>query len=69
LSLYFLILLVTPWDLAVLYTTVIPDRLLLHLFPAALLLAAELTWPMPSELDRRPESRGPEHGPGAGRDG
>jgi hypothetical protein len=55
LSLYFLILLVTPWDLAVLYTTVIPDRLLLHLFPAALLLAAELTWPLPGELDPRPE--------------
>jgi hypothetical protein len=39
----------------VLYTTVIPDRLLLHLFPAALLLAAELTWPLPGELDPRPE--------------
>jgi hypothetical protein len=53
LALYFLILLVTPWDLAVLYTTIIPGRLLLHLAPAMLLLAAELTWPWPAELEPR----------------
>lgn len=68
LALYFLVLLVTPWDLAVLYTTVIPDRLLLHLFPAALLLAAELTWPLPEEL-RSGSGRAQGRGSATGADG
>jgi hypothetical protein len=42
---YFLVLLVTPWDLQVLFSTYIPDRLFLHLAPLALALVAAVAWP------------------------
>ncbi len=43
-ALYALVLLVTPWDLAVLYTTAIPDRLLLQIAPVAIWCAVGLAW-------------------------
>lgn len=46
---YFLVLLVTPWDLELLFSTAIPDRLLLHLTPAAILATLSLLWRLPDE--------------------
>ena len=43
-ALYFLILLVTPWDLDVLFDTVIPGRLILHVTPIAILALGSLLW-------------------------
>ena len=43
-GLYFAILLVTPWELAELFPTVIPGRLLLHVTPAALFATMALLW-------------------------
>ena len=47
--LYFLILLVTPWNLEMLFETVIPGRLLLHVAPLAILSTALLLWRLPEE--------------------
>lgn len=44
LALYFLILVVTPWDLGKLFRTGIPDRLLLHVAPAAALACGAMIW-------------------------
>jgi hypothetical protein len=44
LTLYFLVLLVTPWDLPVLFSTFIPDRLFVHVAPLAILLATAAAW-------------------------
>ncbi len=41
---YGVILIVTPWDLPTLFTTAIPDRLLLHVAPLALWLSLALMW-------------------------
>ncbi len=43
-GLYALVLVVTPWDLAVLANTLIPDRLMLHVAPLAVLAATEFTF-------------------------
>ncbi|TAJ21307.1 MAG: hypothetical protein EPO68_04940 [Planctomycetota bacterium] len=42
---YFAVLLVTPWDLQVLFSTYIPDRLFVHLAPLAVALVAAIAWP------------------------
>lgn len=44
LAAYFAALLVTPWDLQVLFGTFIPDRLLFHVAPLALALVAAVAW-------------------------
>ena len=49
-ALYAVVLLVTPWDLAHLYGTTIPGRLLLHVAPLALLIGVGLAYPRRSEL-------------------
>jgi hypothetical protein len=49
LTAYGVILIVTPWDLAILYSTAIPDRLLLHVVPLVLFVSAALVWRFPSE--------------------
>ena len=49
-ALYTLVLMVTPWDLAMLFNTLIPDRLMLHVAPLALLAALEFTFPTRAEL-------------------
>ncbi|MHC4262919.1 MAG: hypothetical protein ACYSWX_10390 [Planctomycetota bacterium] len=41
---YAVILVVTPWDLALLYGTTIPGRLILHVAPLAILCTAGLAW-------------------------
>lgn len=46
---YYLALLVTPWDLSILFTTLIPDRLLVHLAPLAVFAACALAWSGPSK--------------------
>lgn len=46
--LFTLVLLATPWDLDVLFNTLIPDRLVLHLAPAGCLLAGSLLWEEPA---------------------
>ncbi len=43
-ALYALILLVTPWHLGILFTTVIPGRLLLHVAPIVVLGTVALLW-------------------------
>jgi hypothetical protein len=48
--LYALVLLATPWELAALFRTMIPDRLVLHLAPAGCLLAASLLWEEPASM-------------------
>jgi hypothetical protein len=53
-ALYAVVLLVTPWDLAHLYGTTIPGRLLLHVAPLALLIGVGLTFPRASELRGAP---------------
>lgn len=45
LALYFLILMVTPWKVTNLFQTAIPERLFLHLAPAAALAAGAMIWP------------------------
>ena len=47
--LYALILLVTPWHLGILFGTVIPGRLLVHLTPVMLLATVSLLWRLDSE--------------------
>ena len=49
LVLYTAILVVTPWDLNVLFHTGIPDRLFVHLAPAAALATLALAQPRRSE--------------------
>lgn len=46
---YGVILMVTPWDLAHLYTTTIPGRLILHVAPIAILAAVSLLWTTSTE--------------------
>jgi hypothetical protein len=48
--LYALILLVTPWHLGLLFGTVIPGRLLVHVTPIMLLATASLLWRFDSEV-------------------
>ncbi|QDU66967.1 hypothetical protein [Engelhardtia mirabilis] len=43
-AMYAVILLVTPWDLAHLYTTTIPGRLILHVAPLAIVVSMSLLW-------------------------
>lgn len=43
-TLYILVLVMTPWDLAILVNTLIPDRLMLHVAPLAVLSAVEFTF-------------------------
>jgi hypothetical protein len=45
LALYFVVLLVTPWDLKVLFSTFIPDRLFVHVAPLALAFVVGVAWP------------------------
>ena len=49
-ALYFAILLVTPWDLETLFSTVIPGRLVLHVTPLAVLATMALLWKLPEEV-------------------
>lgn len=44
LALYFVVLLVTPWGLPLLFSTFIPDRLFVHVAPLAILLATTAAW-------------------------
>jgi hypothetical protein len=57
--LYATTLLLTPWDLAALYTTTIPGRLLLHVAPVAILACTWLLWTTASERRGRPAGEGP----------
>jgi hypothetical protein len=45
LGLYFTVLLVTPWSLELLFATLIPDRLLVHVAPLAIWCACAAGWP------------------------
>lgn len=54
-AVYAIVLLVTPWDLAHLYGTTIPGRLLLHVAPLALLIGVGLAFPRDHEWQRFPE--------------
>lgn len=42
--LYFIVLLVSPWDLRMLFVTLIPDRLMLHVTPMAILAATSIAF-------------------------
>lgn len=52
-ALYALILLVTPWHLGVLFGTVIPDRLLVHVAPVVVAGTLALLWRFEREEDPR----------------
>ncbi len=45
LALYFAVLLVSPWSLELLFATLIPDRLLVHLAPLAIWCVSAAGWP------------------------
>lgn len=49
LTAYGIILLITPWDLAVLFDTAIPDRLILHVVPIVIMVTTALVWRFPHE--------------------
>jgi hypothetical protein len=49
LTAYGIILIVTPWDLAILFDTAIPDRLLLHVIPIVIVVTTALVWRFPHE--------------------
>ena len=53
-AVFFLILVVTPWNLGQLFTTGIPDRLFLQLAPTAILATLLIAWPQGSEQDDGP---------------
>jgi hypothetical protein len=69
--LYALILVVTPWHLGVLFGTVIPGRLLVHVTPVVILATVSLLWRLDAEVEperdavARPAT-GPVLGPEAG---
>lgn len=60
---YGLILVVTPWDLPLLFSTAIPGRIILHVVPLVIFVTAALMW------RRRVEWDGPDGFDGASGDG
>ncbi|MEZ5979438.1 MAG: hypothetical protein R3F34_14635, partial [Planctomycetota bacterium] len=49
---YSLILVVTPWELPHLYSTAIPDRIVLHIAPLVIVCTLALMWRFPEEWSR-----------------
>ena len=48
---YGLILIVTPWDLPLLFSTAIPGRIILHVVPLVIFVTAALMWRRAAEWD------------------
>ena len=67
LTAYGIILIVTPWDLAILFDTAIPDRLILHVIPIVIVVSTALVWRFPHEWfgdgeEAVAEARAPQNG-------
>jgi 4-amino-4-deoxy-L-arabinose transferase-like glycosyltransferase len=58
-GLYTLVLVTTPWNLSMLFNTLIPDRLMLHVAPLAILAGVQFSFPLDGERGSPPDADGP----------